>query len=110
VLYSLAVEQVWKATVAGARLSFCTSRGGFTERLVPLTEDTRREGLSVLGMIDRAIEQGFFPPLPREGACEACDYRAVCGPHEEARARRKDPRSFGDRTPLQDLLTLRRTP
>jgi CRISPR/Cas system-associated exonuclease Cas4 (RecB family) len=110
VLYSLAVEQVWKTQVVDARLSFCTSRGEFTERVVPLTDETRREGLFVLDIIDRAIGAGFFPPLPREGACERCDYRAVCGPHEQARARRKDNRSFGHRAPLDDLIMLRRRP
>ncbi len=37
--------------------------------------------------IDGAIAEGFLPPVPQKDACEICDYRIVCGPYEELRAR-----------------------
>jgi len=39
--------------------------------------------------IDESIVSGFLPAAPRRGACEYCDYRIVCGPHEELRTHRK---------------------
>ena len=90
--------------VSEARLAFCTSRGGFTERVVPLNRFSRMYGRRVLETIDRAISTGLLPPSPREGACRWCDFRPVCGPHEETRARRKS------REPLEDLVALRQLP
>jgi CRISPR/Cas system-associated exonuclease Cas4 (RecB family) len=104
VLYGLAVEKALKMSVAEARLSFCTSRGGFSERVVTLNDRARAQGREVLGVIDRAIESGFLPQAPREKACEHCDFRVVCGPWEEERVTRKDPK------PLADLRALRQRP
>ena len=58
----------------------------------------------MLSIVDRAIEDGVILPAPRRGACTWCDYRVVCGPWEETRARRKDD------TKLVDLQALRRLP
>ena len=55
----------------------------------------------MLEIIDRAIEAGSLLPAPRKGACDWCDFKAVCGPWEEIRSRRKDA------LPLQDLQALR---
>jgi CRISPR/Cas system-associated exonuclease Cas4 (RecB family) len=104
VLYGLAIEKALKMPVAEARLSFCTSRGGFSERVVSLNDRARAQGREVLGVIDRAIEGGFLPQAPREKACEHCDFRVVCGPWEEERVTRKDPK------PLADLRALRQRP
>jgi len=54
--------------------------------------------------VDRAIELGFLPAAPASGACAWCDFRAVCGPHEEVRVARKAPEKLGD------LLALREKP
>jgi CRISPR/Cas system-associated exonuclease Cas4 (RecB family) len=104
VLYGLAVEKALQIPVAEGRLFFCTSRGGFSEHVVPLNERARAQGREVLAVIDRAIDNGLLPPAPREGACAHCDFRVVCGPWEEERLRRKDPK------PLADLRALRQRP
>lgn len=104
VLYGFAVEAALQAPVHDARLFFCTSRGGFTERIVALDARARTEGRHVLEAIDRAIADGFFPAAPLEGACARCDFHLICGPHEEERVRRKDPQR------LADLAALRRRP
>jgi CRISPR/Cas system-associated exonuclease Cas4 (RecB family) len=104
VLYSLAVEQMTGRAVAESRLSFCTSAGGYRVRPVLLTPQSRRLGIEALEIVDRAIELGFLAAAPAEGACAWCDFRPVCGPHEEQRIRRKPE------DPLHDLLELRRRP
>lgn len=101
VLYSLAVEEIQKATVAEARLAFPTSAGGFSEFVMPITPSSRHQGLEVLRIIDNAIACGFLPPAPREKGCEHCDFRRVCGPYEERRVIKKD------QNPLEHLIRLR---
>src|SRR5205823_10314016 len=91
VLYGLAMEQIFGEPVTESRLSYCTRAGEFSERVVPMTDSARRRGLEVIEIIDRAIARGFLPPAPRAKACALCDFRGVCGPHEEQRAGRKDP-------------------
>ncbi len=90
VLYALAVEAVLEHPVRDARLSFCTSRGGFTERIVPFDARSRTVALDVLTTIDSAIAAGRFHTAPRPDACAYCDFRPVCGPWEEERVQRKD--------------------
>ena len=101
VLYSLAIEAIQKITVGEARLSFPTSAGGFSQFVIPITQDSREQGLEVLRIIDNAIACGFLPPAPREKGCDYCDFRRVCGPYEERRVIKKD------QTPLEDLFRLR---
>jgi ATP-dependent helicase/nuclease subunit B len=68
VLYSLALEQITGDTVESGRLSFCTTTGGFSEHVIPLDEATRRRGLEVLEIVDRAIERGTLAARPgRQG-------------------------------------------
>ena len=104
VLYGLAVEQMLGRPVAESRLFFSTLAGGYGVRSVSLDDTARRYGAEVLSIVDRAIEDGVILPAPRRDACKWCDYRAVCGPWEEIRARRKDD------TKLVDLQALRRLP
>jgi CRISPR/Cas system-associated exonuclease Cas4 (RecB family) len=103
VLYSFAVEAALGETVSEARLSFSTTRGGFTERVVPMSDFARLYGTQVLETIDDAIERGILPPAPRKGACEMCDFRAVCGPLEETRAGRKERDFIDALTQLRQL-------
>ena len=104
VLYGLAVERALGRPVAESRLFFCTLAGGYGVRSVPLDDTARRYGAEVLSIVDRAVEDGVILPAPRRDACKWCDYRVVCGPWEEVRARRKDD------TKLVDLQALRRLP
>jgi hypothetical protein len=104
VLYSMVVEQVMRKPVFESRLSFCTSAGGFAVFPIALDAHNRRLGLEALEIIDRAIELGSLAAAPAEGACEWCDFRAVCGPNEEQRTGRKPK----DR--LRDLYELRIRP
>jgi hypothetical protein len=101
VLYGLAVEAALHEHVGEGRLYFCTSVGGFRDRVVTLHDLTRQRGLLVLETINRAIERPFLAPAPKESACARCDFRQVCGPMEERRLAGKNP------DPLDDLNTLR---
>jgi RecB family exonuclease len=104
VLYGLAVEHLLAGRVVESRLYYCTRAGGFSERLVPLSPEARGRGAEVLGLIDRAIAAGFLPPAPRAGACGICDFRDVCGPHEEVRVRLKDTARLDELRALRDWL------
>jgi RecB family exonuclease len=104
VFYGLAVEQLFAARVVESRLFYCTRAGGFSERLVPLSAEARSRGTEVLDVIDRAIVAGFLPAAPRPRACGICDFRDVCGPHEEARIKLKD------QTRIDELRVLREWP
>ena len=85
VLYSLAAEQALEAPVTSGRLFYCTAPGGFTDHEIPINDANRRAALEALEIIDRAIELGFLPAAPAARACAWCDFRPVCGPHEEQR-------------------------
>jgi ATP-dependent helicase/nuclease subunit B len=104
-LYALAAEQLLGEKVECGRLFYCTQRGGYDEYELNLTDTARAQVEHALGHIDEAIASGFLPAVPEKEACGNCDYRLVCGPYEEQRARNKkpDPR-------LDGLLELRRTP
>jgi CRISPR/Cas system-associated exonuclease Cas4 (RecB family) len=104
VLYSAAIELVTGQPVAETRLFFCTTAGGYKVRPVPLLPQARRSGIEALEIIDRAVESGFLAAAPNERACAWCDFRPVCGPHEQARVARKSTE------PLRDLIELRSRP
>ncbi len=91
VLYALAVQAREKRDVVEGRLFFCTRRGRFRQRIVALGPFAHEYAETVLQTIDHCVSQGFLPPLPRAGACQSCDFRPVCGPHEEARSQHKPP-------------------
>jgi CRISPR/Cas system-associated exonuclease Cas4 (RecB family) len=106
IVYTLVAEQLLGRPVSYARLSFATTAGGFTEHPVSVRDEHRRSGIEVLEIIDRAVEAGALPQVPRKGACGWCDFRGVCGPLEEQRAARKHP-TLGA---LDDLGALRGMP
>jgi hypothetical protein len=91
IIYTLVAEQMLGLPVHASRLSFCTTAGGFSEHPVSVRDEYRRFGVEVLEIIDRAVEHGALPQAPRKGACGWCDFKAVCGPHEERRAAHKRP-------------------
>ncbi|MFY9554029.1 MAG: PD-(D/E)XK nuclease family protein [Blastocatellia bacterium] len=104
VLYALACEELLEAPVDSGRLYYCTSAGGFEERIVPLDEFSRGTAGIIIDIISRALKDGFLPAAPERGACDWCDYRAVCGPLEYVRTSRKP----GDK--LFELKKLRELP
>jgi CRISPR/Cas system-associated exonuclease Cas4 (RecB family) len=85
-------------------LFYCTAAGGFADHEIPINDANRRAGLEALEIVDRAIELGFLPMAPANRACTWCDFRTVCGPHEEQRIRMKSADKLGD------LLALRLIP
>ncbi len=102
VLYGLAVEYLLAGRVVESRLFYCTRAGGFSERVVPFSPETRGRGPEVLALIDRAIAAGFLPPAPRAKACGICDFRDVCGPNEEVRVKLKDQARLDELHALRD--------
>jgi len=105
VIYGLVVEQVFQQSVSQSRLYFSTTVGGFTEHQVSLRDEAKRAGLEVLEIIDRAIDTAQLPVAPREGACNWCDFRAICGPLEDRRFKHKtkEPDIVGDLLELRSL-------
>jgi len=90
VLYALALEQLFPGhAVAGGRLSYCTSKGGFTDVDIPLDDEARAAAGELTRTLEHHLGEAFLPAAPEEGACEYCDYLAVCGTGEELRVRRK---------------------
>jgi CRISPR/Cas system-associated exonuclease Cas4 (RecB family) len=103
-LYALAAEKLLAQTVECGSLYFCTQRGDFSEMNISLDAQARERLSRVLETISSSIQEGFLPAAPQAGACALCDYRPVCGPYEEARARRKQ------RDRLDPLITIRNLP
>jgi ATP-dependent helicase/nuclease subunit B len=103
VLYALACERLLPEPVESGRLYYCTSDGEFTEREVPLNEWSRRQAAEVVKIVGEALAEGFLPAAPDQGACRWCDYRPVCGPHEERRVERKAPEQLGELVRLRGL-------
>ena len=103
VLYSLAIEQGLGKKVFEGRLFYATTVGGFVDKAIPINDYTRRQGLQVLEVIDRAVETGFLPAAPSERACTWCDFRPVCGPREEERTKRKARERLADLAALRSM-------
>jgi CRISPR/Cas system-associated exonuclease Cas4 (RecB family) len=103
-LYALAAEQLLGQPVESGSLFFCTQRGDFSTISIPLDPQSRQRMERVLDTIGQFVEQGFLPAAPQSGACAICDYRPVCGPYEEQRAKRKLPER------LEPLVTIRNLP
>jgi CRISPR/Cas system-associated exonuclease Cas4 (RecB family) len=102
-LYALAAESVLGGQVECAQLFYCTQRGNYQRVEIPVNSSTRDRIARVLDVISTAIGEGFLPAAPQKDACGYCDYRCVCGPHEELRIQRKK----GDRLDtLQDLRNM----
>jgi ATP-dependent helicase/nuclease subunit B len=85
VLYALAAERLLGEPVESGRLYYCSSRGGYEERVVPLDDAARAAAREFATVVAGAIADGFLPAAPADGGCQWCDYRMVCGPYEETR-------------------------
>ena len=103
VLYALAMEQLLEKPVESGRLFYCTQRGGYREMVVRLNDQSRHHAGRILAIVEEAIATGFLPAAPAQEACGRCDYKAVCGPYEYERSRRKSAR-------LEPLHEIRRMP
>jgi CRISPR/Cas system-associated exonuclease Cas4 (RecB family) len=103
VLYGAAIEEGLGAKVVAGRLFYSTTAGGFVEHEIPLNDYTRGQGLEVLAIIDRAVEQGFLVAAPAERACTWCDFRPVCGPSEEERTKKKAADRLADLEALRSM-------
>ncbi|MDX1393503.1 MAG: PD-(D/E)XK nuclease family protein [Gemmatimonadota bacterium] len=90
VLYALAARRLFPDhAVESGRLYYCTTDGEYRSHEVPLADHTVEAARVLSGVLRHAFDAGAFPALPRARACEWCDYRAICGPDEERRVRRK---------------------
>ncbi len=102
VLYARVLEELFRERrVLGGRLYYCTSRGRFEERFVPLNDAAREAVRLVAKTLAHHVDDAFFPAAPTEHECARCDYRAVCGPAEERRVRRKQKNRLGPLTLLR---------
>lgn len=89
-LYALVVERLLgEGPVRSGRLWFTTLAGGFASHEVPLDTRTREHVAQVAALARDRIARGDLPAAPRTNACVGCEFRAVCGPHEERRVARK---------------------
>ena len=90
ILYAHALQELFPefATVSG-QAYYCTTRGRFRRVEVALDEAATRCVALIVKTIGGALEQGFLPAAPEKGACEHCQYAAVCGPYEEQRVEQK---------------------
>lgn len=105
VLYALALEQLWPGRrVAAGRLYYCTERGGFTERTIPLDPRAREAARTVARTIAHGLDSGFLPAFPGAGKdpCKWCDYRVVCGP-DVAQINTRKPADDPRLEPLHEL-------
>lgn len=93
ILYALAAEKLLGGDdeIVGGRLYFSTSRGGFAEATVELSEEARLAANELTETITSAISKPFLPAAPAADECDRCEYRIVCGPYEEIRVARKPP-------------------
>ena len=88
-LYALAAQSLLGRKVESGRLTYCTRRGGYATREVVVNEDGIEAVRNVYATLEDAFDRGFFPAAPSAGSCRYCDYRRVCGPYEEQRAKLK---------------------
>ena len=107
VLYALALSKLFPGTsVEGGRLWYCTTKGAFAERTVPLDDEARAAAKALSGAISEALSKGQLPATPLPMACNFCDYRLACGPHAAARAARLPESELATRLP--GLVALRK--
>ena len=84
-LYALACQKLLGQPVESGRLYYCTSDGGYEDRVVALDEYSRGIVTEVLTTVRQSLTEGFLPLAPEEDACMWCDFLAVCGGFVEPR-------------------------
>jgi ATP-dependent helicase/nuclease subunit B len=103
-LYALSAEAILGVPVEASELSYCTQRGNYQRIETLVTPGARQFIGRVLDIVGNFIGEGFLPAAPQTNACSLCDYKPVCGPHEELRSGKKKV----DR--LEALVELRNMP
>ena len=105
VLYALVTEKLFasQAEISCGRLYFCTARGGFATLEVALDGQARAAAAQVSDTIGDAVVRGFLPAYPAADECTHCEYRCVCGPHEERRIARKPAATVESLVRLRDV-------
>jgi ATP-dependent helicase/nuclease subunit B len=102
-LYALACEKLLNGKVDSGRLYYCTTDGGYEQRIVRLDEQNTETLGKVLSTIRQGLIDGFLPAAPDKDACTWCDYLAVCGDFEEQRVRNKPAKRLIQIKALRDL-------
>ena len=103
VLYALVLEKLFPgARVHSGRLHYSTSTGGFEAVDIELDDRARAAAQKLAHTVDGALKEGMLPAYPEPKGCTWCDYKTVCGPYEEIRAKRKA------RAKMEPLIVLRR--
>jgi ATP-dependent helicase/nuclease subunit B len=103
VLYGLALESITNDVVYEGRLWYCTTVGSYSEHRIQLNDTSRRSGIEVLEIIDRAVERGPLVARPARDACKWCDFTPVCGRDEESRTGRKPAAGLADLDALRKM-------
>jgi len=102
-LYALAAEKLLEKPVESGRLYYCTSAGGYEERIVALDRENRGLVTLIIETIDKALADGFLPAAPEKAACTWCDFLGVCGSREELRTGRKPGKNLAHLTRIREL-------
>jgi RecB family exonuclease len=118
ILYALAVEALRGGPEIPAdtrthvtRLYFATERGGYEAREIAVDDTKIERGREALEIVDEALKSAVLLPLPKEKACDRCDYRAVCGDDEPRRATLKVAKKGRvEENVIASLRALRRMP
>ena len=117
ILYALAVEALIGTSLPSdtlaksTRLYFATERGGYEAREIALDDEKLERGREALEAIDRGLRAAVLLPIPREKACDRCDYRAVCGDGEERRSKKfVTKKGRVEEDVIASLASLRRMP
>jgi ATP-dependent helicase/nuclease subunit B len=89
-LYGLVTKVLFEeAPAVFGELYYCTTAGGFEKRGFALKDNALLIADRLAETIDASIERGQLPAAPKEEACKWCDFKSICGHHEEQRTERK---------------------
>jgi CRISPR/Cas system-associated exonuclease Cas4 (RecB family) len=102
-LYALAAHEILGEPVESGALFFCTQRGNFEHLPVAVNDSTVKWLRRVTEIIDNSVVRGFLPAAPAHEACVLCDFRAVCGPYEEQRLKKKQKNGLEDLNELRSM-------
>ncbi len=61
---------------------------------MPLDGLARSAAKTVADAVSDALTKGMLPAAPAPKECVYCDFREVCGPYEEVRTKKRDPKAL----------------